>query len=354
MNGYLTKYRFFQNAVCLIVLVFVVSASAQTKKELVWTQMHNSGSATRASVAFSPDGQFLASGRANTFDVKIWNAADGTLIRVLTARDNDTNSLAFMPDSQHLATGTGGAGQTLNLNLWHVSDGLRVVGRINAFTNGTIGVAFSPDGQYLAVCGFHARNYKIYHVPDMALVATVDNSDPLVTGLSPRVNAIAFSPDGQFVGIGDSRGVKLRRVSDGELIRLYGNGSMPVNSIAFSRDGQYVAAAVQLQDSTYANCIDCTIKLWRVSDATLLHTYTNGTGMTFATIGFSPNGRTIGAGFADDMADTGAVKFWDVVSEKTLRIDSQPTYIQGFAYAPNGLTYASIRANGVVSVVYAP
>ncbi|HEY0426936.1 MAG TPA: cytochrome D1 domain-containing protein [Pyrinomonadaceae bacterium] len=353
MNGYLTNNGFFQAVVCLILFVFVVSVSAQTKKQIVWTQTHSAGSATRGSVTFSPDGRFLASGRVNTFDVKIWNATDGTLIRTLNARDNDTNSLAFSPDSQYLATGTGESGQTLNLNLWHVSDGLRVVGRISAFTNGTIGVAFSPDGQYLAVCGFHARNYKIYHVPDMALVADVSNTDP-ATSIAPRVNAIAFSPDGQFIGIGDSRGVKLRRASDGSLIRSYGNGGMPINSIAFSPNGQYIAAAVQLQDSTYANCIDCTIKLWQVSDATLLHTYTNGTGMTFATIGFSPNGRAIAAGYADDMADSGAVKFWDVESEKTLRIDSQPLYFQGFAYSPNGLTYASLRSDGVVSVVYAP
>jgi WD40 repeat protein len=346
--------RYLIILICLVFSMLDGAAQAQTKKQTIWTQEHNTGSATRAAVAFSPDGQFLASGRGNTFDVKIWNAWNGTLVRTLTARDNDTNSLAFSPDSQFLATATGGAGQTLNLNLWHVSDGVRVVGRIHAFNNGAIGVAFSPDGQYVAVCGFHARDYKVYHVPDMALVATVDNSDPAVTGLSPRVNAIAFSPDGQFIGIGDTRGVKIRRASDGVLIRSFGDGSMPINSIAFTPDGQNIAGAVQLTDSTYANCIDCTIKLWRISDGTLLHTYSNGTGFKFATIGFSPNGRIIGAGYADDRADSGAVQFWDVSSQESIRIDSQPLYIQGFAYSPNGLIYASIRADGIVTVAYAP
>jgi WD40 repeat protein len=353
MKRYLTIFSITAIAWLLTAVGFIDITTAQTEPFIIWSQQHNAAFSTRAAVAFSPDGTLLASGRVNTREVKIWDAANGALIRVLSARDNEANALAFSPDGQYLATATGGAGQTLNLNLWRVADGLRLVGRIPAFTNGAIGVAFSPDGQHLVACGFHARDIKLYQVPDMALVATINNADPANTrGL--RVNAVAFSPDGQFIGIGDTEGVKLRRAFDGALVRSFGTGNLFVHSIAFSPDGAFIAAGISTLDPTYATCIDCSIKLWRVADGTLLHTYTNGTGVQYAKVGFSPNGKIIAAGYNDGEGDTGAVQFWIVDTEETLRRDAQPLYVQGFAYSPSGDTYAYLRADGQVAVVNAP
>jgi WD40 repeat protein len=353
MKGYLTIFKFMQSALLLIAFGFISLTTAQSQQFIIWSQQHSAANSTRASVAFSPDGQSLASGRTNINTVKLWNAANGALIRSLTAKDNDANIVAFSPDGQYLATGTGGAGQTLNLNLWRVSDGQRLVGRIGAFTNGTIDAAFSPDGQLLVVCGFHARDIKLYHVPDMTLVNTINNFDPAVN-FAPRVNAVAFSPNGQWLGLGDTQGVKLRQVSNGALVRSFGTGNLPVDSIAFSPDGSFIAAGISLIDPTYANCIDCSIKLWRVADGALLHTYTNGTGVEYAKVGFSPNGRIIAAGYTDGQGDTGAVQFWIVDTEATLRRDAQPLYVQGFAYSPSGETYAYLRADGQVAVASAP
>ena len=137
----------------------------------------------------SPDGQLVATGRADSNDVKIWNATDGALIRVLNGRNNNANTIAFSPDGQYLATGTGGGGAILSLNLWRVSDGERVVGRIPAFNNGTKSIDFSPDSQLLVAAGNSDDFYKIYHVPDMTLLATVDNFDPDLGG-NVRVHAV--------------------------------------------------------------------------------------------------------------------------------------------------------------------
>lgn len=346
-------FRFSASACLLIVVGFTSVIPAQTEQFIIWSQQHSAAFSTRAAVAFSPDGSLLASGRVNTREVKIWNADNGDLIRILSARDNEANDLAFSPDGQYLATATGGAGKTLNLNLWRVADGVRLVGRIPAFTNGAIGVAFSPDGQLLVACGFQARFIKLYQVPDMTLVATYDNFDPAM-GRAQRVNAVAFSPDGQFIGLGDTQGVKLRRTSDGSLVRSYGTGNLFVHSVAFSADGQLIAAGISTLDPTYATCIDCTIKLWRVADGALLHTYTNGTGMKYARVGFSPNSKIIAAGYTDGDGDTGAVQFWIVDTEESLRRDGQPLYVQGFDYSPSGDTYAYLRADGQVAVVNAP
>jgi hypothetical protein len=70
---------------------------------------------------------------------------------------------------------------------------------------------------------------------------------------------------------------------------------MKTESVAFSPNGLYVAAGVDVVDSQYATCIDCTVKLFRISDGAFLHVYENGNNMTLPQIAFSPQGSIIGS-----------------------------------------------------------
>jgi len=272
----------------LIVACVLGLATTRADQRLLWSQHEPDAEINRAAVAVSPNGQLVATGRADSNDVKIWDARNGALIRVLNGQNNNANVIAFSPDNQYLATGTGQPGQGLSLNLWRVADGLRVVGRIPAFTNGTISVAFSPDSQLLVASGFHSTGYKIYHVPDMTLMATIPNYDPNL-GYNVRINGVAFSRDGRLIGVGDSVGLRLRSTNDGSLVRTMNTnapGAMKTESVAFSPNTLYVAAGVDVVDSQYARCIDCTVKLFRIADGALLHVYDNGNNMTFPRIDF--------------------------------------------------------------------
>lgn len=314
---------------------FQAELRAQSEPAIVWSQQDPVATTHTAAIAYSPNGALVASGREDDNNVKLWDAENGALVRTLNGVDNNANVIRFSPDSQYLATGTGGGGSTLNLNLWRVADGVRVAGRIHAFNNGTISLAFSSDGQLLAAAGFHANNYKIYHVPDMALVADVGNFDPDL-GYDVRTNAVAFSPDGQLIALGDNRGVHLRRVSDGSLVRILNTNapsSMNTNSVAFTPDGQYVAAGVHVVDPTTANCIDCAVKMFRVSDGSLVRIFENGNNMHFPQIAFSPNGTVIGAAYDQD--NRGAVQFWDVNTGNTLQTDLFQLWPWDFAFSPS-------------------
>nr|ADC36076.1 hypothetical protein [uncultured bacterium 164] len=322
---------------------------------IIWSQQQSENTTHQGAIAFSPDGQLVASGRSDNNDVNIWSAANGGLIRTLNGRDNNANVLAFSPDSQYLVSGSP---SSLSLNLWRVSDGVRLVGRLPGFTNGVRGLSFSPDGQMLAVNGFHANTYKIFHIPDMTLIGEFGNFDP-VLGYNARIFSIGFSRDGQFIALGATRGIYLRNVSDGSLVRII-NPNYPdaitTYSIAFAPNGTDVAAGVSNLDPTYGNCIDCSIKLFRIADGTLLHTYTDPSGMVFPDVEFSPNGRVIAAGFSDSNGtiSSGAAQFWNVATEQTLRRDSRDFWVQDLAYAPSGKTYAFYGADGVIAVVRAP
>ena len=118
----------YLHSVILICVIGVASANAQ--QNIIWSVQEPDAETNRAAVAASPDGRLVATGRADSNDVKIWDASNGTLIRVLNGANNNANVIAFSPDGQYLATGTGQPGQGLSLNLWRVSDGLRLVGRI--------------------------------------------------------------------------------------------------------------------------------------------------------------------------------------------------------------------------------
>src|SRR5262245_33016273 len=70
------------------------------------------------SVAFSPDGRWLASGSADNA-VKLWDASSGKLVRSLEGHRDSVRSVAFSPDGRWLASGSNDDA----VRLWDASSG---------------------------------------------------------------------------------------------------------------------------------------------------------------------------------------------------------------------------------------
>jgi WD40 repeat protein len=324
---------------------------------ILWAVKERDATTFRNAMAFSPDGQLVATGRTDSDTVSIRDAGNGALLRGLTGRNNNARALAFSPDSTLLAAGTGTSGQNLSLYLWRVTDGVALAARVPAHANGTSGVAFAPDGSTLATCGFHDRAIKEWPVPAVSSPLVFQNDDP-ARGYAPFVHAIAWSPDGQLIAVGDATGVKLRQAGDGALVRQIDEPGAEIASLAFSPDGQTVAAGVMHQDPQYGTCLDCMVRLWRVDDGAVVRTFrgAEGNDFYFPRIGFSGDGRIIGAGadFGEPGAERGLIQFWSVESGDTVFVDRRPAAVHAFAYAPDGMRYGYVLSNGLVAVAALP
>jgi WD40 repeat protein len=96
-------------------------------------------------VATSPDGRWVASGTANGYGVKIWDALDGSCARELLPEIRLAN-VAFSPDGRWLVTGT-----PEGFDLWEVGT-WRFVRRVPRETEGGDRcIAFAHDGRVLAL-----------------------------------------------------------------------------------------------------------------------------------------------------------------------------------------------------------
>lgn len=111
-------------------------------------------------LSVSKDGKTIATG-GNDNLVKLWNAADGKLIRVLTGHALNVYSALIHPNGKYVISGDQGG----EIRVWELATG-KVIRKFDAkvlLTNNTQGVryggvrglAVSHDGKHLACCGLH-------------------------------------------------------------------------------------------------------------------------------------------------------------------------------------------------------
>ena len=131
-------------------------------------------------VAFSPDGQFLATGDESG-QVNIWNIQRQSIAAQLEADSTAIYTVKFSPDGEILA----GAGYDGNVTLWEVQS-WNSLGTLNSHAT-THTINFSPDSSILASTGY--ESVKLWKV---------ETGEKIVTLAEHRgwVNAVAFSPDG--------------------------------------------------------------------------------------------------------------------------------------------------------------
>jgi WD40 repeat protein len=227
---------------------WAVGATDEAALEMVWMQGGHFGYVN--AVAFSPNGQWLATGDSEQSRIKLLRVADGIQVRTFMGHSGGIKSLAFTPDSTILIS----AANDATIKLWSTADGA-LLRTLIGHTAAVLSVAVSADGQFLA-SGSADNTVRIWRVSDGGLVR-------LLTGHGNWVQSVAYSRDGGMLASGSADGyARLWRVSDGaSLLNLNLNVGRGVGKVAFSLDNNVLVII----------CNPGLICTWNISSATYSH-----------------------------------------------------------------------------------
>jgi WD40 repeat protein len=230
------------------------------------------------SVAFSPDGQLIATA-LDDGTAKLWNPQTGQILHTLQAHTATVNLVAFSPDGSMIATGS----SDRTAKIWNTLTG-ELLHTLQPDSGMIDSVAFSPNGKLVAT-GSWDNTTKVWDAQTGQLLRTLE-------GHTNWINSVAFSPDSQLVAAGSADGtVKLWNTLTGELLHTLQGHTGWISSVAFSPDGQLVATGSW----------DSTTKIWDAQTGQLLRTLEGHTGWVNS-VEFSPDGQLIVKGSSNNAA----------------------------------------------------
>jgi len=279
----------------------------------------NFGSVT--SVAFNPNGDYLATSDANG-GVYIWETATGK--QLILCKEEVINreenlwiwSIAFSPNHPIVAS----SGLATTIQILDINTG-KILRSLDGHTRQVTLVVFSPDGKLLASAS-HDHTVKIWEVATGKCLQTL-------AGHEACVWAVAFHPQGKILAsAGEDQLVKIWELRTGKCIQDLAGHQHWVKAIAFSPNGRILASG----------SFDFNVKIWNLDTglwdcAMTLHGHTD----VVTSVVFSPTGDRLVSGCYDNN-----IKVWEVESGKCLdTLNKHSNRIWSVAFHPDGNLIAS-------------
>ncbi|MBD2353805.1 hypothetical protein H6G41_04065 [Tolypothrix sp. FACHB-123] len=274
-------------------------------------------------VAFSPDGQLLASVSTDK-TIKLWRS-NGTLLQTLTGHTNAVNSVSFSPDGQTLAS----VSLDKTVLLWRKNPvtgefGPKPSKILEGHGDWVYSVSFSPDGELLATASKDATIKLWDHNGNLVKV---------LRGHRGWVNWVTFSPDGKLIAsASEDKTLKIWR-TDGTLVSTLQGHKEGVMAVAFSPNGQLLASGGR----------DKIIKLWRRernSSKEGFHFRPSKTlqqdSKTIWSLNFSSDGQKLASG-----SDDNSINLWSITGTLLETFKGHSDAVSSVAFSPDNKLLAS-------------
>lgn len=278
------------------------------------------GSSAR-SMVWSRDGKYLYIG---TFDkgLAIYDVVNKKLFP-LVGNNANISSLAISPDGNILAVGIANDG---SIRLWGVENvfpesevTIFPAHGDKVFGYDVLGLAFSPDGKWVASCGYDGK-VIVWDVKTGKMIKKFDVQD--------SVTELVFSPDGKtlIAGLGVSEKFNIWNTNTWELQdSLEGDQAY---DLAISPDGsKIVSAGGGIHEAN----------LWDVKTGNLLFKFEKNTEGSAWAVSYDPSGELVALGGGGDI-----VYLWNAYTGSLIwELNTTLDFTMAIAFSPDGSQVAT-------------
>ena len=259
------------------------------------------------SVAFSSDSTVLASGSKDK-TIKIWNTNNYQCLQTLKGHTDEVWSVIFSPKELKLASGS----NDKTVRIWNLETKEHLI--LKQHTQQVQSVAFNFDGTKLA-SGSEDKTINIWDINN-------GKYEQILEGHTGRVWSVAFHPHNlTLVSSSDDHTIRVWDINNGKCQQILKGHKGRIWSVAFSPSGNKLASGSG----------DETVKIWNTTNWDLLENlYENN--HRVRCVAFSPDETILVSG-----CDTQILKLWDTNTGKCLRtLRGYTNWVRTVSFSPDG------------------
>ncbi|MEH2136603.1 nSTAND1 domain-containing NTPase, partial [Nostoc sp.] len=267
-------------------------------------------------VAFSPDGNFIASGSSDS-TVCLWNIIGNPTPQFLCRHEQEVNCVAFSPDSKFIVSGSVDG----ILCLWDLQGNL-IIQPWQGHEEGIISVAFISNSDGCA----NPSGVSIVSVGFDGTVCLWDLEGNLITqpwrGHKEGVISVAFSPNGDgLISVGFDGTVCLWDLQGNTITQPWHKHEAKIICVAFSSDSKFIVSGSS----------DCTVRLWDIQGNPIGQPWHGHEGH-INSVAFSPDDKFIISGSCDR-----TIRLWNINGNPiTQPWRGHEGQVNSLAFSPDG------------------